>query len=141
MTKTPEARSPKTPRARSKRQLTLHKLEKLAASTPYSAEASAAREKAEELKIHTEIVQVAPASERDPGEVTEGHWYRDGDTIVICDGEGAQLPHREVPSRARLLPDQTARQVARRLIKEMHGAADTDGGFYRKLRYPNRSQV
>jgi len=126
---------------KSKRQLVIHKLERLAQSTTHEGEATAAREKVEELKIHTETVQVRAASERDPGEVTEGHWYREGDTIIICDREGAQLPHREVPSRARLLPDQTARQVARGLIKEMHGAADTHGGFYRKLRYPNRSPV
>jgi hypothetical protein len=121
----------------SKRQLTLHKLEKLAASTPYSPEAETARAKAEELKIHTEQVQVAPATERDPGAVAEGHWFlEDGDTVVICDGWGVPRYHRAVQNRVKLLGDQNAKQVARRLIKEMHGE-DPSAGFYRKLRYPS----
>jgi len=51
----------------SKRQLTLRKLEALAQSTTHEPEAQTARAKAEELKIHHEIVRVAPATERDPG--------------------------------------------------------------------------
>jgi hypothetical protein len=44
----------------SKRQLVLHKLEALAQSTTHEPEAEAAKAKAEELRIHTEHVQVAP---------------------------------------------------------------------------------
>ena len=58
----------------SKRQLVLHKLEKLAASTPYLPEAEAFRAKAEELKIHTEHVQITPVVEgRSEGAITIGH--------------------------------------------------------------------
>jgi hypothetical protein len=56
----------------SKRQLVLHKLEKLAASTPYSSEAETARAKLEQLKIHRVIVQVAPAT--DGGNPGEGYY-------------------------------------------------------------------
>ena len=122
----------------SKRQLGLHKLEALAQSTSHAPEAETARAKAEELKIHTEHVQVAPVIEgRSEGTVTEGHWFlEDGNTVVICDSKGAPRYHRAVQNRIKLLPDQNARQVARRLIKEMHGKDPSDG-FYRKLRYPS----
>jgi hypothetical protein len=121
----------------SKRELIIRKLEKLAASTPYSPESAAVREKIEQLQIHTEHVQVAPVVEgRSEGAITIGHWFLEGgDTIVVCDSKGAPRHHRAVLNRVKLLPDQSARQVARRLIKEMHGE-DPSAGFYRKLRYP-----
>ena len=132
-----ESMAKKKPRE-SKRQLMLHKLEALAQSTPHAPEAEAAKAKAEELKIHTEHVQVAPAIEgRSEGAITIGFWFlEDGDTVVACDSKGVPRHHRAVQNRVRLLPDQTARQVARRLIKEMHGE-DPGAGFYRKLRYPS----
>jgi hypothetical protein len=128
------------PKRESKRQLVLHKLEALAQSTTHAPEAEAFRAKAEELKIHTEHVQVAPVIEGrdDQGTITIGHWFLEGgDTIVICDSSGVPRHHRAVQNRVKLLPDQNARQVARRLIKEMHGE-DPGAGFYRKLRYPPR---
>jgi len=136
--KAPETRPSKTPKARSKRQLTLHKLENLAASTPYSPEAETARAKAEELKIHTEHVQIAPVIEgRSEGAIAIGYWFlENGDTVVVCDGWGVPRHHRAVQNRVKLLPDQTARQVARR----MHGE-DPSGGFWRKLRYPSGGAV
>jgi hypothetical protein len=123
--------------AESKRQLVLQKLEAKAQATPHTAEAEAFRAKAQELKIHTEHVQVAPVVEgRDQGAIAIGYWYLEGgDTVVICDGYGVPKHHRAVQNRVKLLPDQNARQVARRLIKEMHGE-DPSAGFYRKLRYP-----
>lgn len=121
----------------SKRQLVLHKLEALAQSTTHEPEAKTARAKADELKIHCEHVQVAPASERDPGAITEGHWFlENGDTVVICDGWGVPRHHRGVQNRVKLLPDQNARQLARQLIRQMHGE-DSSAGFYRKLKYPS----
>jgi hypothetical protein len=123
----------------SKRQLVLHKLEKLAASTRFSPEALAARSKAEELQIHCEQVQVAPVIEgRSEGEVVIGHWYLEGDAVVICDSTGEPKRHRDIPTRIVPLPDQTPRQVARRLIKEMHGG-DGSGGFWKTLQYPKGS--
>jgi hypothetical protein len=75
--------------APSKRQVVLHKLEALAQSTMHTPEAETARAKAEELKIHTEHVQVAPVNVgRDHGAITIGHWFRDGDTVVVCDSDG-----------------------------------------------------
>jgi len=122
----------------SKRQLVIHKLQALAQSTPHAPEAETARAKAEELKIHTEHVQVAPVIEgRSEGAITTGHWFlENGDTVVVCDGWGVPRYHRAVQNRVKLLPDQNARQVARRLIKEMHGE-DPGAGFYRKLHYPS----
>jgi len=127
-----ESMAKKKPRE-SKRQLMLHKLEALAQSTPHAPEAEAAKAKAEELKIHTEHVQVAPVIEgRSQGAIAIGHWFlENGDTVVIC---------RAVQNRVKPLPDQTATQVARRLIKEMYGE-DPSGGFYRKLRYPRGAPV
>jgi hypothetical protein len=121
----------------SKRQLVIHKLERLAEGTTHAPEAETAREKIEQLKIHTEQVQAAPVVEgRDLGTVTIGHWFLEGgDTVVICDDKGVPRTHRAVQNYIKLLPNQNARQVARRLIKEMHGE-DPSGGFYRKLRYP-----
>jgi hypothetical protein len=107
----------------SKRQLVLHKLEALAQSTTHEPEAQTARARAEELKIHHEIVQVAPATEHDPGSVTEGHWFLEGDAVVICDNNGEPKHHRDIANRIVPLPDQTPRQVARRLIREMHRGA------------------
>jgi|SRR5215813_3152363 len=124
--------------APSKRQVVLHKLEAPAKSTTHEPEAEAAKAKAEELKIHTEHVQVAPVIEggRSEGAITIGHWFlENGDTVVVCDADGVPRHHRSVQNRVKLLPDQNARQVARRLIKEMHGE-DPGAGFYRKLRYP-----
>jgi hypothetical protein len=123
---------------KSKRQLVLHKLEALAQSTVHAPEAEAFRAKAEELKIHTEHVQVAPVIEgRTQGTIAIGHWFLEGgDTVVVCDDWGVPRHHRSVQNRVKLLPDQTARQVARRLIKEMHGE-DPSAGFYRKLKYPS----
>lgn len=127
----------------SKRQLVIHKLERLAEGTTHAPEAAAAREKLERLKVHTEHVQVAPAmAGRSQGEITIGHWYAEGeDVIVICDFEGRPLQHRNIATRVVLLPDQTARQVARRVIGEMHRAGGSSAGFYRRIRYPNRSPV
>jgi hypothetical protein len=124
----------------SKRQLVLHKLEALARSTTHTPEAETARAKAEELKIHTEHVQVAPVNvgRDDQGTITIGHWYMDGTAVVICDRNGEPRRHRDIPTRVVPLPDQTPRQVARRLINEMHGE-DPGAGFYRKLRYPSGS--
>jgi hypothetical protein len=121
----------------SKRQLVLHKLEAKAQATPHAPEAEAFRPKAEELKIHTEHVQVSPVVEgRDQGAIAIGHWFLEGgDTVVVCDDWGVPKHHRAVQNRVKLLSDQNARQVARRLIKEMHGE-DPSAGFYRKLRYP-----
>jgi hypothetical protein len=117
--------------------MVLHKLE-LARSTTHEPEAERARAKAEELKIHTEHVQVAPVVEgRSEGAIAIGYWFLEGgDTVVICDGWGVPRQHRAVDNRVKLLPDQTARQVARRLIKEMHGE-DPSAGFWRKLKYPD----
>src|SRR5262245_43680774 len=121
----------------STRQLVIHKLEALAESTTHAPEAETARAKAEALKVHTEHVQVAPVVEgRSEGAITIGHWFMEGDAVVICDSDGEPKRHRDIPTRVVPLPDQTARQVARRLIKEMHGG-DPSGGFYRKLRYPS----
>src|SRR5215475_11873500 len=102
----------------SKRQLVIHKLEALAQSTTHAPEAEAAKAKAEELKIHTEHLQVAPVIEgRSEGAIAIGHWFLEGgDTVVVCDSEGAPKHHRAVQNHVRLLPDQNARQVARRLI-------------------------
>jgi hypothetical protein len=121
----------------SKRQLVLHKLEVKAQATPHAPEAEAFRAKAEQLKIHTEHVQVSPVVEgRDQGAIVIGHWFVEGgDTVVVCDDWGVPKHHRAVQNRVKLLSDQNARQVARRLIKEMHGE-DPSAGFYRKLRYP-----
>ena len=115
----------------------LHKLEAKAQATPHAPEAEAFRAKAEELKIHTEHVQVSPVVEgRDQGAIAIGHWFLEGgDTVVVCDDWGVPKHHRAVQNRVKLLSDQNARQVARRLIKEMHGE-DPSAGFYRKLRYP-----
>jgi len=126
----------------SKRQLVLHKLEALAQSTTHAPEAEAFRAKAEELKIHTEHVQVAPVVEgRDLGTITIGHWFLEGgDTVVVCNGEGVPRHHRAVQNRVKLLPNQDARQVARRLIKEMHGE-DPGAGFWQKLRYKGGAPV
>jgi hypothetical protein len=122
----------------SKRAMVLHKSEAKAQSTAHAPEAEAFRAKAEELKIHTEHVQVAPVIEgRTQGAITVGHWFlENGDTVVICDGYGVPRHHRTVQNRVRLLPDQTAREVARQLIRQMHGE-DPSAGFYRKLRYPS----
>ena len=121
-----------------RRQLVLHKLEALAQSTTHEPEREAFRAKAAELQIHCEHVQVAPVVEgHSEGAITIGHWFlENGDTVVICDGWGVPRHHRSVQNRVKLLPDQTAKQVARRLIKEMHGE-DPSAGFYRKLRYPS----
>ena len=126
----------------SKRQLVIHKLEALAQSTTHAPEAETARAKAEELKIHTEHVQVAPVVEgRSEGAITIGYWFlENGDTVVICDGYGVPRHHRAVQNRVRLLPDQTARQVARQLIRQMHGE-DPSAGFYRKLHYKGGAPV
>jgi len=126
----------------SKRQLMLHKLEALAQSTMHSPEAQAAKTKIEQLKVHRVIVQVAPATERSPGEVVYGHYFvENGDTVVMCDSEGVPLHHREVRRRVELKGDQNAEQVARRLTREMHQAGDAHGGFYRPLRYPKTGIV
>src|SRR5262249_12847226 len=127
----------------SKRQLVLHKLEAKAQSTAHEPEREAFRAKAEELKIHCEHVQVAPVNvgRDDQGTITIGHWFlENGDTVVVCDGWGVPRHHRSVQNRVKLLPDQTARQVARRLIKEMYGE-DPSGGFYRKLHYKGGAPV
>src|SRR5262249_18235509 len=115
----------------SKRQLVIHKLEALAQSTPHAPEAEAFRAKADELKIHPEHVQVAPVIEgRSEGAITIGHWYMDEGAVVICDASGEPRRHRDFATRVVPLPDQTPRQVARRLIKDMHGP-DPGAGFYR----------
>jgi hypothetical protein len=125
-----------------KRQLTLRKLEALAESTTHAPEAEVARAKVEQMKVRTVHVQVAPATERDAGEVAIGHYFVEGgDTVVVTDAGGVPLRHREVPCRVVLLPDQTAEQVAKRLTREMHASGNPSGDFYRKLRYPNRSPV
>src|SRR5262249_37774860 len=121
----------------SKRQLVLSNLEAKAQATPHAPEAEAFRAKADELKIHTEHVQVAPVVEgRSEGEITIGHWFMEGDAVVICDRDGEPKRHRDIATRVVPLPDQTPRQVARQLIKAMH-REDPSGGFYRKLRYPS----
>jgi hypothetical protein len=125
----------------SKRQLVLHKLEAKAQATPHAAEAEAFRAKAQELQIHCEHVQVAPVVEgRDQGAVAIGYWFLENGTVVVCDGYGVPRQHRAVQNRVKLLPDQNARQVARRLIKEMHGE-DPSAGFYRPLKYSTKGIV
>jgi hypothetical protein len=119
----------------SKRRLMLSKLDKLAASTPFLPEAQTARAKADELKIHTEHVQVAPVIEgRSEGTITIGHWFFEDGAVVICDNNGEPKRHRDISTRVVPLPDQTPRQVARQLIKRMHGE-DPSAGFWRKLPY------
>src|SRR5262245_21565405 len=115
---------------RTKRQLVLHKLEALATSTPYAPEAQAARAKAEQLKIHTVVVQVEPASERDPGKVEYGHYILDDGAVIMTDANGAPRHHRDVNTHVVLKPDQTAEQVARRLTREMYKSQDVGGGFF-----------
>src|SRR5262249_50110567 len=121
----------------SKRQRVIHKLERLAEGTTHAPEAEAARAKAEALEIHTEHVQGAPIVEGcDLGTITIGHWYMDGTAVVICDAAGEPKRHRDISTRVVPLPDQNPRQVARRLIKEMHGT-DPGAGFYRRINYSN----
>jgi hypothetical protein len=135
-------RSAKKGDSTSKRQLTLYKLEALAQSTTHAPEAETARAKAQELKIHTEHVQVAPVIEgRSEGAIAIGYWFlENGDTVIVCDGWGVPRHHRAVQNRVKLLPDQNAGQVARRLIKEMHGE-DPGAGFWRKLHYKGGAPV
>jgi len=124
-----------------KGQVVLHKLEALATATPYAPEAQAARAKAEQLKVHTVVVQVEPASERDLGKVEYGHYVvENGDTLVMTDSEGAPIKHHAIEARVKLLPDQTAGQVARGLVRKMHGT-DPYTGFYCRLRYSNAGIV
>jgi hypothetical protein len=127
-----------TKKRESKRQLVIRKLEAKAEATPHAPEAEAFRAKAKELKIHCEHVQTSPIVEgRDHGAITIGYWFlENGDTVVVCDGDGTPRHHRAVQNHVKLLPDQTAKQVARRLIKDMHGEAPS-GGFWRELRYPS----
>jgi hypothetical protein len=122
----------------SKRQLVLHKLEALAQSTTHVPEAAAFRAKADELKIHTEHVQVAPVIQgRSKGEVVIGYWFlENGNTVVVCDANGKRRRHHDISTRVTLLPNQNARETARRLIRKLHGE-DPGGGFYRRLRYPD----
>jgi hypothetical protein len=54
--------------------------------------------------------------------------------------QGAPIRHLDVETRVKPLPDQTAEQVARRLVREMHGT-DPRGGFYRRLRYSSKGIV
>jgi hypothetical protein len=120
----------------SKRQVVLHKLEALAQSTTHAPEAETATAKADELKIHTEHVQVAPVIEgRSEGTIVIGYWFFEDGAVVICDNNGEPMRHRDIQTRVVPLADQTPRQVARRLIKEMHGGEDPSAGFWRKLRY------
>jgi hypothetical protein len=133
-----DVKKDKAPRE-SKRQLVLHKLEALAQSTTHAPEAESFRAKADELKIHTEQIQVAPVIEgRSEGEITIGYWYLEGDAVVICDNFGEPRRHRDIETRVVPLPDQTPRQVARQLIKQMHGE-DGSSGFWKTVRYPKGS--
>jgi hypothetical protein len=95
--------------------------------------------KADELKIHTEIVQVAPVIVgHSEGEVTVGYWFLEAGAVVICDNNGEPKRHRDIETRVVPLPDQTPRQVARQLIKQMHGK-DGSSGFWKTVRYPSGS--
>jgi hypothetical protein len=127
----------------SKRQRVIHKLQKLAASTSYPSEAETARAKAAELQIHVEHVQVAPVNvgRDDPGTIAIGHWFLEGDAVVICDSKGEPKHHRDIGTRVVPLPDQNARLVARRLIKELNGPDPGRGDFYRPLRYSSKGIV
>src|SRR5262245_32903114 len=92
----------------SKRQLTLRKLQALAESTAHPPEAAAARDKIEQLQIHTEQVQVAPVNvgRDDQGTITIGYWFLDGNAVVVCDSRGEPKRHRDIPTRIVPLADQ-----------------------------------
>jgi hypothetical protein len=125
----------------SKRQLVLHKLEAKAQATTHVPEAESFRAKADELKIHTECVQVAPVIEgRSEGEITIGYWFFEDGAVVICDNNGEPKRHRDIATRVVPLQDQSPRQVARQLIKALHGK-DGSSGFWRTLRYSGGAPV
>jgi hypothetical protein len=131
------AKPSNAPRRESKRQLVLSKLQAKAQATTHAPEAESFRAKADELKIHTECVQVAPVIEgRSEGTVIIGHWFFEDGAVVICDNNGEPKRHRDIATRVVPLQDQSPRQVARQLIKALHGK-DGSSGFWRKLPYPS----
>ena len=122
-----------------KREITIRKLNALAESTTHAPEAYAARGKAEELKIRSITVQIAPATERDPGQVTFGFYTVDGNVLTMTDGEGAVVRHQNgEPYKHILEPGQDPRPIAARFTKEIRKAATGEriAGFWGRINYP-----
>jgi len=128
----------------SKRQCTLRKLERLAASTPYSPEAEAAKSKVEQLKIHHISVTIRPPSPREPGGVVEpGFFFTEdgGRLLVICNADGTPRKHHSIQTRVELLPDQIPAVRAHQLLKQMYEERYPNSDFYRPISYPQRGPL
>lgn len=112
----------------SKRELTIRKLSALAESTTHAPEAEAAKAKIEKMKPICVTVQIAPASERDPGQVTYGYYIIvDGDRLVMTDGDGMPVRHENGELYEHVLePGQDPRPIAVRFTKEIRKAARGD---------------
>jgi hypothetical protein len=65
----------------------------------------------------------------DPGAVEIGYWFVSGDTVHLCDENGAKTGHSR-----RLGEGQDPRILAVGLLRGRIGARNTD--FNRKLNYP-----
>src|SRR5262245_43141750 len=129
-----------------KRELTVLKLEKLAASTPFPAEAEAAKAKIEKMTPVRIEVQVEPCGPAHPeGQTTLGFYIIvDGNHLIMTDGDGSPVRHTNGELyEHRLLPDQDPRPIAVRFTKEIRKAARGESipGFYRRLAYSDKWMV
>jgi len=129
-----------------KRQLTIRKLEALAASTTHAAEAEAAKAKIEKMKPMRIEVQILPVSDALPqGQTTFGFYIiTDDGLLVMTDGEGTPVRHRNGELyEHKLEPNQDPRPIAVRFTKEIRKAAlgESIPGFYRRLSYSDKWMV
>ena len=95
-------------------------------------------------EICSVVVQVAPATWNDPGQVTNGYYKIEDGVLIMTDGAGAVVRHEngEVWKHT-LQPDENPRQVAARLTKEIRRAAlgETVPGFHSRIHYPKLGMV
>lgn len=132
-------------RSKAKRELVVRKLNALAESTSHPAEAEAAKAKTEKMKPTRVTVQIAPATERDPGQITYGYYIIvDGNRMVMTDGEGEAVRHENGELYERVLePGQDPGPIARRFTVQIRKAATGESipGFYRRISYPKTGIV
>jgi hypothetical protein len=83
-----------------------------------------------------------PIGKGDSGQVVEGFYTRDGDTLTMTDRDGVPLRDDNNGERitVRLLPTDNEKTVAKRTTLRLHRAerGDDVANFSRVIRYPSR---
>lgn len=89
-------------------------------------------------EVKTTYITLARAMGDNPGAIAPGHYTVDGDLVTLTDQAGAPIAsgRMQLGYSSKVSDEETAEQVARRLLWRHHRATKSGSDFNRQITYP-----